>query len=362
MSLAGLATVDDPCFLCGSADADPVWTTPDRALGVPGIYTVVCCRGCGFLYQRPRVPDERLADCYPDHYPRHQEPSPRVPFKGSRRRVSAVRWALAAGLGYRAFRDGTVPLLTRLRGRLLLRRLRWDCPPWIGQGRYLDVGCGSGAALGVARALGWQVAGIEPDEAAAEKARRFAEEIYIGDALSAPFPPGRFDLVTAMHVVEHVPDPVRLVRRMADWLAPGGLLIIEVPNADGLGARLFGRAWSGLELPRHLSHFSPETLRRVVERAGGSVVWCWQRAKPRHYLWSFRHWLRDRRLNRLARLTELRLIYGALKLILEVALPLISRAGRGEVIRIGVAAKRTSEPDGAQDVAGRRAQDVPPLR
>ncbi len=337
MSLAGLATLDDPCFLCGSADADPVWATPDRALGVPGTYTVVCCRGCGFLYQRPRVPDEKLADCYPDHYPRHQEPSPRVPFKGSRHRVSAVRWALAAGLGYRAFRDGAVPLLTRLRGRLLLRRLRWDCPPWIGQGRYLDVGCGSGAALGVARVLGWQVAGIEPDEAAAGKARRFTEEIYIGDALLAPFPSGRFDLVTAMHVVEHVPDPVRLVRRMVDWLAPGGLLIIEVPNADGLGARLFGRAWSGLELPRHLSHFSPETLRRVVERAGGRVVWCWHRAKPRHYLWSLRHWLRDRRLHRLARLTGSRLVYGGLKLILEVALPLISRAGRGEVIRVGVA-------------------------
>jgi len=77
MSLAGLATLDDPCFLCGSADADPVWTTPDRALGVPGTYTVVRCRGCGFLYQRPRVPDEKLADCSPDHYPRHQEPSPR---------------------------------------------------------------------------------------------------------------------------------------------------------------------------------------------------------------------------------------------------------------------------------------------
>jgi len=201
----------------------------------------------------------------------------------------------------------------------------------------LDVGCGSGAALGVARALGWQVAGIEMDEAAAEKARRFAEEIYIGDALSAPFPPGRFDLVTAMHVVEHVPDPVRLVRRMVDWLAPGGLLIIEVPNADGLGARLFGRAWSGLELPRHLSHFSPATLRRAVERAGGRVVWCWQRAKPRHYLWSLRNWLRDRGLDRLACLTELRLIYGALKLLLEVSLPVVSRSGGREVIRVGVA-------------------------
>lgn len=334
----GLATVDDPCFLCGSAGADPLWTTCDRALGVAGIYTVVRCRECGFLYQRPRVSDEKLAECYPDHYPRHQEPSPRVPFKGSRRRISAARFALSAGLGYRGFVDGRVSFITRLRGRLLLRRLRWDCPPWVGQGRYLDVGCGSGAALGVARALGWQVAGIEMDRAAAEKARQFTNEIYVGDVLAAPFAPGRFDVVTALHVLEHVPDPVRLVRRMVEWLAPGGLLIIEVPNAAGLGARLFQEAWVGLELPRHLSHFSPETLHRVIERAEGHVLWCWQRAKPRHYVWSLRNWLEDHGLSRLAHFTQRRFVYGALKLFLEVTLPIVSRLGLGEVIRIGVAA------------------------
>jgi len=199
----------------------------------------------------------------------------------------------------------------------------------------------------VARALGWHVAGIEPDEAAAEKARRFTDELHIGDALSAPFAPARFDVVTALHVVEHVPDPVRPVRRMLEWLAPGGLLIIEVPNAGGLGARLFGRAWSGLELPRHLSHFSPETLRRLVERAGGHVLWRWQRARPRDYLRSLRNWLQDCGCHRLARLTEVRLIHGALKVLLEVTLPVVSRVGYGEVIRIGVIAKQAWEKNSA---------------
>jgi hypothetical protein len=81
--MAALPTVDAPCAVCGGDDAEPIWATPDRAFDVPGLYTVVRCCGCGFLYQRPRVRDEHLAACYPDHYPRHQEPSPRVPFKGS---------------------------------------------------------------------------------------------------------------------------------------------------------------------------------------------------------------------------------------------------------------------------------------
>jgi SAM-dependent methyltransferase len=330
-----LPTVEAPCAICGGSGADPVWATPDRAFAVPGHYTVARCRGCGFLYQRPRVRDEHLAACYPDHYPRHQEPSPRMPLKGSKSRQRAARWALADGLGYGAFREARVSLTTRLRGRRMLRRIRWNCPPWIGAGRYLDVGCGSGGSLGVARALGWRVAGIEMDEAAAALARRFTDELHVGDILTAPFAPGRYDVVTAFHVLEHVPDPVAVARRMLHWLAPGGLLIVEVPNAGGLGARLFGGAWSGLELPRHLSHFTPETLERVIDKAGGRIVWIWHQAKPRTYLWSLSALLRDRGWNALADFTEWRPVYGVLKLGLELLVPLARVARRGEAIRIG---------------------------
>ena len=112
--MSGLPTVDAPCALCGSERAEPVWTTPDRVFAVPGLYTVVRCRECGLLYQRPRVRDEHLAACYPDHYPRHQEPSPRVPFKGSPARIRAVRRALASGLGYGGLRDSEGILKTGL--------------------------------------------------------------------------------------------------------------------------------------------------------------------------------------------------------------------------------------------------------
>jgi SAM-dependent methyltransferase len=334
--VASLPTIDAPCFLCSARDAEPVWSTPDRAFAVPGSYAVVRCVACGLLYQRPRVRDESLADCYPDHYPRHAEPSPRFPLKGSAARVRAVRHALAVDLGYRSLEEPRVSLATRLRARLLASRLRWDCPPWIGQGRYLDVGCGSGGSVGAAAMLGWRVAGIEPDAEAAQKARRYSDEIHTGDVLAAPFAAGSFDVVSMFHVLEHVPDPVAVVSRTLEWLAPGGLLIIEVPNAGGLGASLFGRAWSGLDLPRHLCHFTPDTLAKVVERAGGRIVWCWHQAKPRYYLWSLGHWLRDRECHRLARCAEWRPAYGVLKLILEVTLPLCRWAKRGEVIRVGV--------------------------
>src|SRR5262249_57635236 len=146
-------------------------------------------------------------------------------------RQGAARWAPASGLGYEALRDANVSLATKIRARRMLRRIRWSCPPWIGAGRYLDVGCGSGGALGVAQALGWRVAGIEMDDAAAALARRFTSELHVGDIMTASFAPGCFDVVTAFHVLEHVPDPIAAAERMLEWLAPGGLLILEVPNA-----------------------------------------------------------------------------------------------------------------------------------
>jgi SAM-dependent methyltransferase len=335
-----LPLVDRRCPLCDSAHATAVWTTADRAFGVPGRYRVVQCRSCRFLYQNPRVRDEDLAACYPDHYPRHQEASPRIPFKGSPRRLRAVRWVLARQLGYEQFRE-PASWLTRLRAALLSSRLTWDCPPWVGRGRHLDVGCGSGGTLAVSRSLGWATSGLEVDSTAAAKARQFADEVYSADVLSAPIEPGQFDLVSAFHVLEHVPDPVAMIRRMLLWLAPGGLLIIEVPNAGGVGARLFGAAWSSLELPRHLSHFAPDSLERAVTQAGGRIVWERHQSKPREYLRSLRNALADRGWHRMAAVTTSPWVRGPLKLVLEVVLPLTAKAGRGEVVRIGV---RPGEP------------------
>lgn len=330
-----LPVVERACPLCAGSDTTPVWHTPDRAFGVPGRYSVVRCRRCSFLFQNPRVRDDCLAACYPTGYPRHQEPSPRVPFTGSASRVRAARWALSRRLGYRAFEDRTAGVAMRIRARFMLRRLRWTCPPWRGEGRWLDVGCGSGSVLGLAQALGWRTAGIEMDAGAATRARPFAHELHVGDVLTAPFEPGRFDLVTAFHVLEHVPDPIAMLRRMLDWLAPGGIVIVEVPNAGGLGARLFGASWSSLELPRHLSHFTPRSLEQAVQAAGGRVAWCWHRAQPRHFLWSLEAYLADHGYPRFARAAT-PLARSVLKPLLELVLPVVERFRYGEVIRVGV--------------------------
>jgi SAM-dependent methyltransferase len=209
-------------------------------------------------------------------------------------------------------------------------------PPWVGGGRLLDVGCATGRFLQLMASVGWRVSGIELDPEAAATARTVTSDVLVGDPAEVTLPPAAFDLVTAFHVVEHLPDPARAVRNMLAWLAPGGLMVIEVPNVGGWGGTLFGRHWSGLDFPRHLIHFTPITMRALVERCGGRVVNEWHWSKPRWIIRSARFALAARG-TRPARLAlaglDSRLGGGLVKLVLEVALKAAGPARRGEVVR-----------------------------
>ncbi|NUQ39403.1 MAG: class I SAM-dependent methyltransferase, partial [Caldilineales bacterium] len=138
-------------------------------------------------------------------------------------------------------------------------------------GRLLDVGCGSGAYGASLLRLGWQVDGIEPDSAAAERARAAGVQVSAGDLFSSPLPAAAYDAITLWHVLEHLDDPVAGLRRLRPALKPGGLLLLETPNFAGLGARLTRSHWFHLDLPRHRVHFTPAGLAQALTLAGFHV-------------------------------------------------------------------------------------------
>lgn len=80
--------------------------------------------------------------------------------------------------------------------------------------------------------------------------------------------PGSFDVVTMWHSLEHVHRPLAILREAYRLLVPGGKLIIATPNIESLPFRVFGRSWFGLDLPRHLTHFTPRTLTAMLQTAG----------------------------------------------------------------------------------------------
>ncbi len=140
------------------------------------------------------------------------------------------------------------------------------------EGTILDIGCSSGAFLSTMKGPSWKLYGIEMEESTAQKARAATgATVFVGDAVAAPFDPGMFEVITSFDLLEHVYDPPVADESLGMAKAREHLLLL-VPNIDSWEARLFRSYWYGLELPRHISHFSPRSMRHLIGKIGYEEV------------------------------------------------------------------------------------------
>jgi len=107
---------------------------------------------------------------------------------------------------------------------------------------------------------------------AAKRAQSHGIKVKSGDFLSLSFPDQFFDVVRIWSVLEHVFNPLAMLEKIQGILKPGGYLILQVPNIESLALRIFQERWSGLDLPRHLSHFSPTTLKQALHQTGFQIL------------------------------------------------------------------------------------------
>jgi SAM-dependent methyltransferase len=146
------------------------------------------------------------------------------------------------------------------------------CPPFIEGGTLVDIGCGAGGYLAVMKDLGWTVLGIDPSPQAARIAReRYGIPVRVGTLETTGLADRSIAVITMVHAIEHVPDPLAVLRQCHRVLQDGGRLVLTTPNVAGLMSRLFKEHWMALEPPRHLWLFDPGTLTACVERAGFRV-------------------------------------------------------------------------------------------
>ena len=139
-------------------------------------------------------------------------------------------------------------------------------------GSHLDVGSGTGEVLVASRERGWEVRGVEPERTAAAMAQERGLDVEVATLEKSGIAERSFDLVSAFHVLEHIPDSRRFLRTLARWARPGGFVTIEVPNFGSLQRRRLGAEWPGLRPLEHIVHFTPATLERAFEGAGIAPV------------------------------------------------------------------------------------------
>jgi SAM-dependent methyltransferase len=143
-------------------------------------------------------------------------------------------------------------------------------------GRLLEIGSGNGVFLERMRSRGWDVQGVEIDPEAAKAAETFGVPIYVGTLQEAHYPSAYFDAITMNHVIEHVHNPIALLRECYRILKPGGgHLVVATPNMRSLGHTRFGSDWFALDPPRHLHLFSQATLAKSTNSAGFNSIETW---------------------------------------------------------------------------------------
>jgi 2-polyprenyl-3-methyl-5-hydroxy-6-metoxy-1,4-benzoquinol methylase len=253
------------CFLCGDKGTELYADLVDWLFGVPGNWTVRHCSACAVAWPDPQPRAEDIPKLYSSYHTHGAAPKTR--FDGLRR---GIRQCVLARMGYPAAQAQEI--LPRLLSRVipLARAAALDVMNLAPSttGTLLDVGCGNGEFLGRMRDLGWSVCGVDPDPAAARKGRSEGLQIFVGTISDVP-DTTRYDVITMNHVIEHVSDPVGLLRECRKRLRPRtGTLVITTPNIKSLGHWWFKRYWRGLEVPRHLVLFSPESLSDCVNRSG----------------------------------------------------------------------------------------------
>ena len=230
------------CPLCAEATLTQSIMTIDYNHGIAGNFTYGKCAHCGLWRQQPRPDSATLGKAYPLHYGSSldikHEPRRRIHCYANRRRYRLAR----SLLGDRA--------------------------------SVFDIGCGSGFFLAFLREKGWNVAGID---SAAEHVGYAQKDLGLTDVVAGQWPEydtggATYDLVSLIHVLEHLPDPVEGMRKAAELLKPGGYVLVETPNVNAFARYVFGGRCNLFDAPRHLCLFSRSAFNACAAAAGLETI------------------------------------------------------------------------------------------
>jgi ubiquinone/menaquinone biosynthesis C-methylase UbiE len=246
------------CDLCGGTRFRKRKVWDDHLMFGPDRWTLVQCEDCSLLFINPRPTRAAIGAFYPTDYAAHTAIATQP--KAWHRRVAA-RGAPA------------LSLLGRARVHIRQDVSWYRMPAWIGEGRVLDLGCGSGGRyLDVLKALGWTTHGVETSETAVAAALAKGHDAVVGGAEDQHFPDESMDLVTIWHVLEHTHSPRQALTSIFRTLRPGGQLSLCVPNYGSVQAAVWRKFWWSCDAPRHLYQFTWPTLRRYLEETGFRIL------------------------------------------------------------------------------------------
>lgn len=278
------------CPLCHLSNTNRVFIGRDRLCNREGEFQVVQCKSCGLMYTNPRPTQETMGYFYPPDYAPYQAFF--VPHVEMFQRRDNLLPKIKNELKYQILKNyysykglkpasrfpnfaklpaGIKSLILRI-SYFYFRKNYYRIPVWEEEGRVLDLGCGSGAYLLLLKKIGWDVVGIDIDNNVARKVKEAKITIFTGKLNNLQLETDSFNVITMWHVLEHLHSPLETLQEIYRLLTDNGSLFIEVPNSASIVTKIFRSNWFAWDLPRHLNHFSPVSITKLLNRGGFKVV------------------------------------------------------------------------------------------
>lgn len=228
------AEPDSPCFICGQKNFS--WFCQKNP------YDLWRCQNCALLFVYPLPDPTKIYSA--DYFS-----------------------AATAGFGYIDYDQDKLPMIPTFKKYLsLLKQLAPD------RGKLLDIGAATGFFVQLAKEEGWQAEGVEISDYAAGLGRSRGLNIMTGTVTDLSLPANSYDAVTMLDVVEHLTDPLTTLKNVYKILNPGGVMLINTPDASSLVAKLLGKNWHLLVPPEHLHYFNMRNLSRLLAGNGFEVT------------------------------------------------------------------------------------------
>ncbi|MFO7885366.1 MAG: class I SAM-dependent methyltransferase [Desulfobacteraceae bacterium] len=218
------------------------------------LYTYMKCTKCHAEYQHPMPDYKQISSFYPDIY--YQ--------KTKTKKHSNIKKGV---LNYKYnYSHIQVPLLYKIIAPMISPFLYKSSIPFVKDCKGLDIGCGNGRFISSMNSLGWKFEGVEFSPVATDICHKLGLKVFQGELKDANFEDESFDIISARHLIEHIPNPADLFEEIGRVLKPKGYLIIRTPNSKALGRKWFGTNWFPDDIPRHLILFNSKNLNLLAEK------------------------------------------------------------------------------------------------
>ena len=246
--------MENKCIICNSNNIRKFLKAKDYIYGIPGEFILLECLNCGLIFTYPRPSKEEIEKWYQraDYIP-HQIQN------NVNNKLSKLKLFIK--------KNKNVVIIKKI----LDTKAIWvpDLPKGA---NILELGCATGDFLLSLKDKGWNLYGVEVGKKVAQYAReKSGLNIYCGYLENLKLPSNMFDAIFAWHVIEHLPKPLITLSEIHRILKPEGYFIFSVPNIRSWEFKLFKQYWYDLQVPLHLSHFSPSSISYILDKPGFSI-------------------------------------------------------------------------------------------